>query len=127
MKLVFLPREFSVGRTFVTTFLMTMFLIYLKEDVDAGRETTVMACIGNAQKEWTYYAKPPQMPSILINRNTRPKANPSELSGITPTPDSKARVTNITSCTIAGRGSKRDGKGGRPKEIDDRDKKTVAW
>ena len=67
------------------------------------------------------------IPSMLINKNTIPKARPSSVSGTIPTPDSSARATRIPNWTIAGMGSSRDGRGGRPNEMDERERKTVAW
>lgn len=66
------------------------------------------------------------MPSKLIIRNTVPMARPSELSGKIPIPDSVARKSRITACTIAGRERSRAGSGGRPNEIEERERKTVA-
>ena len=67
------------------------------------------------------------MPSKLINTKTKPIAKPSELAGIKPTPDSSASMDRIKNWTIAGSERNREGSAGNPKEMDERDKKTVAW
>ena len=64
---------------------------------------------------------------MLINKNTIPNARPSSVSGTIPTPDSRARATRIPNWTIAGIESSREGKGGSPNEMDERERKTVAW
>ena len=74
-----------------------------------------------------YYARPPQKPSMLMSRKTREKLRPSESSLKMPAADSTTRIVRITAWTIAGRLSSRAGRGGRPREMDERDKKTVVW
>ena len=75
----------------------------------------------------TYYARPPQIPSMLISKKTRKKLAPSELSPKIPTELSYVRVKRITSCITAGIGNSFSGSGGQPTEIEDRERKTVAW
>jgi hypothetical protein len=64
---------------------------------------------------------------MLIRRKTSEKLSPSESSPNIPTADSMARIKRIAPCTKAGRLSNRAGRGGRPREIDDRERKTVVW
>ena len=73
-----------------------------------------------------YYARPPQIPSMLMSKKTRKKLAPSELSLKTPTALSYARVSRITSCVTAGIGNSFSGSGGQPSEIEDRERNTVA-
>ena len=74
-----------------------------------------------------YYARPPQIPSMLTNKKTRKKLAPSELSPNTPTALSYVRVNKITSCVTAGADSSFSGIGGQPREMEDRERNTAAW
>jgi hypothetical protein len=74
-----------------------------------------------------YYARPPQIPSMLMSKKTRKKLAPSELSPKIPTALSYARVNRITSCVTAGAGSSFSGSGGQPREMEDRERNTAAW
>ena len=74
----------------------------------------------------TYYARPPQIPSMLTSKKTRKKLAPSELSLKIPTALSYARVNRITSCATAGTGNSFSGSGGQPSEIEDRERNTEA-
>ena len=75
----------------------------------------------------TYYARPPQIPSMLTSRKTRKKLAPSELSSKIPTALSYTRVNRITSCVTAGPGNSFSGSGGQPREIEDRERNTADW
>lgn len=75
----------------------------------------------------THYARPPQIPSILTSKKTRKKLAPSELSPKIPTALSYTRVNRMTSCVTAGIGSSLSGRGGQPREMEDREKNTVNW
>ena len=75
----------------------------------------------------TYYARPPQIPSMLTSKKTRKKLAPSELSPKIPIALSYTRVNRITSCMTAGAGSSFSGSGGNPKEMEDRERNTVTW
>lgn len=75
----------------------------------------------------TDYARPPQIPSRLMRMKTVRMLRPSASAEKKPTADSKIKASNTSACTIAGRGNRRDGRGGTPIEIEDRDKKTVVW
>ena len=75
----------------------------------------------------TYYARPPQIPSMQMSRKTIKKLTPSELSPKIPTALSYVRVNSITSCVTAGAGSSFSGIGGQPREMEDRERNTVAW
>lgn len=55
------------------------------------------------------------------------KLNPCEAPSRMPRADSSARVVRTTACKTAGRGRSRAGKGGRPNEMEDRERNTVAW
>lgn len=66
------------------------------------------------------------MPSIEIMTNTNIIASAPLSSGTSPIPDSIANVVRITNCTIAGSGRRRSGSAGRPKEIEERERKTVV-
>jgi len=44
-----------------------------------------------------------------------------------PMADSVARIIRIQACSIAGRARSLAGKGGRPMEIEEREKKTKVW
>lgn len=98
------------------------------ERVDAvGRTDKVEMRRWNERNATTYYARPPQIPSMLMSKKTRKKLAPSELSPKIPTELSYVRVKRITSCIIAGTGNSFSGSGGQPAEIEDRERKTVAW
>jgi hypothetical protein len=86
-------------------------------------DTTTQAGI----EKITYYARPPQTPSRLINRKTKVILRPSESAGKNPMADSDASVSRIKPCKMEGSERKRDGSGGRPMEIDEREKNTVVW
>ena len=75
----------------------------------------------------TYYASPPQKPSMLINKKTREKLRPSESSPKIPAADSIARMVRMRACTAAGTLRSRVGRGGKPNEIEDLDMNTVVW
>ena len=75
----------------------------------------------------THYAEPPQIPSRAMRNRTAVIASPSEPTGTIPMPDSSERSNNMKNCTIAGRDNNRSGRGGIPREIDERERKTVAW
>ena len=49
------------------------------------------------------------------------------VSAMRPMADSTKRVRKIIDCMIAGRLSSRAGSGGRPREMEDLDMKTVVW
>jgi len=74
----------------------------------------------------TDYAKPPQMPSILIKKKTRTMLAPFLSTGKNPTADSKVRETRTSACKIAGRDRSLCGSGGMPNDIEEREKKTVV-
>jgi len=74
------------------------------------------------------------MPSKQIRRNTSIMLNPSVAPPSDPSPgpmsplaDSTTSRTRITDWIMAGKGSNRSGRAGRPKEIDERERKTVDW
>lgn len=52
---------------------------------------------------------------------------PSWSSAKIPTADSYASVNKITSWTMAGSGRSRVGRGGIPKDMEERDINTVVW
>lgn len=74
----------------------------------------------------THYARPPQIPSMVMSKKTRKKLAPSELSLKIPIALSYARVNRITSCVTAGAGSNSSGSGGQPSEMEDRERNTEA-
>ena len=74
-----------------------------------------------------YYARPPQIPSMLTSKKTRKKLAPSELSPRIPTALSYARVNRITSCVTAGAGSNFFESGGQPREMEEREMNTAVW
>ena len=86
--------------------------------------------------EGTYYASPPQMPSKLIRRNTTATLVPSQPSAtwLTTLPPlsnkpmalSNPSIMSTQSWMIAGSGSNREGMGGNPKDIVEREKNTVV-
>jgi len=67
------------------------------------------------------------MPSKLISINTIKTLIDSFSSPKKPKADSYERVNKMINCTIAGKGRRRAGKAGSPRDIEDRDKNTVAW
>ena len=67
------------------------------------------------------------MPSMLIRRNTKEKLNPCESSLKIPAADSMANRVRISACTNAGAGRSLAGRGGSPREIEEREKNTVVW
>lgn len=73
----------------------------------------------------THYASPPQMPSTLMS--TTHSRTPNESAPTRPVADSTVRVSRIAACMMAGSEMKRPGSGGRPSEIDDREKNTEVW
>lgn len=80
-----------------------------------------------ARGSLTHYARPPQMPSMLMSRKTKKKLRACESALNIPAPDSIARAVRMTACTTAGRPNSLAGRGGSPNEIDERDKNTVVW
>ena len=80
---------------------------------------------------FTYYASPPQIPSRHTSKNTKNTFLVSLASGLPPgkkpTADSYAKVANIMPWMIAGSGKSRSGRGGKPIEIEEREKKTNVW
>jgi hypothetical protein len=60
---------------------------------------------------------------MLMRRNTKPTPYSSENI---PTADSKTRVMRMRNWMIPGRGSKDEGRGGIPRDIEEREKKTVV-
>lgn len=76
---------------------------------------------------YAYYAEPPHMPSRLIRTNTNRILGPSESELKNPTAASKLKVVNMIPCKMAGRERSRAGKGGMPRDMEDRDRKTVVW
>lgn len=62
-----------------------------------------------------------------IIKNTRAKLRPSDSSLKIPTADSVARMVTTIAWTVAGSARSLVGSGGRPSEIDDRDKNTDVW
>ena len=112
------------------TFVITVddlrpLLVESVEDVHAMKAAS-LSRYQNSRGD-TYYARPPQKPSMLIRRKTNEMLSPSESSLNIPTADSIMRMVRIAPCTKAGRLRNRAGRGGRPKEIDDRERKTVVW
>ena len=75
----------------------------------------------------TYNARPPQIPSMLTSKKIRKKLAPSELSPKIPIALSYPRVKRMASCMIAGAGSSFSGSGGKPREMEDRERNTVTW
>ena len=75
----------------------------------------------------THYASPPHVPSSAMSRKTIQKLATGLPSPKTPTADSKPRKSMMKPWSRAGRKSKREGSGGIPMEIEDREKKTVVW
>ena len=67
------------------------------------------------------------MPSMEMRRKTKAKLAPSFASPKMPTADSTARVVRITPWRIAGAESSLPGSGGRPRVIEERERKTVDW
>lgn len=51
---------------------------------------------------------------------------PSEASEKKPMADSYVRVNSITACTMAGKDKSREGSGGKPSEMVERERKTVV-
>ncbi len=77
------------------------------------------------RKNETYYASPPQKPSMLMRKKTKEKLSPSESSLKNPTADSIARIVRMRACMTAGRPRSRVGSGGIPREIEERERNTV--
>ncbi len=75
----------------------------------------------------TDYARPPQMPSMEMRRKTKAKLTPSFASLKMPIADSTARVMRMKLWRIAGAESSLPGSGGRPRVMDERERKTVDW
>ena len=75
----------------------------------------------------TYYAEPPQNPSIAMSTKHIVIATPSLLSGTKPVADSTANTANIAAWIAAGRYSSLAGSGGRPSEMEEREMNTAAW
>jgi hypothetical protein len=64
---------------------------------------------------------------MLIKVNTVMMLSASDSAEKNPTADSNVNISRIRACRMAGRGSKRDGRGGMPIDIEDREKNTVIW
>jgi hypothetical protein len=75
----------------------------------------------------TYYANPPQRPSRLMRVNTRKMLRLSESSPKIPMADSYIKVMKMKHWTMAGKDISRTGSTGIPRDIADREKKTVVW
>ena len=73
-----------------------------------------------------YYAEPPHIPSTLISTKTRAIFVPFRSSEKIPTADSKARMIKMIACMIAGKPRSFSGIGGRPINIQERERKTVV-
>lgn len=67
------------------------------------------------------------MPSRETSKKTNTMLIPFASTGKNPTADSNAKATSITDCRMAGSAMSRDGSGGRPIDMEDREKKTVVW
>lgn len=67
------------------------------------------------------------MPSRLTRINTIIILIPSDSLVKIPTEDSNAKIRSIADCRSAGSGRRRVGRAGIPREIEDREKKTVVW
>ena len=70
---------------------------------------------------------PPQMPSIPISTNMKKMLRPSDSGGKKSKADSNTRRKRMTPCVIVGRDDRRVGSAGNPKEIEEWERKTVAW
>jgi hypothetical protein len=66
------------------------------------------------------------MPSTLMRKKTNAKLSACESSLNIPRADSAARRVSMKACTNAGSGNSFVGSGGIPREIDERDAKTVV-
>ena len=75
----------------------------------------------------TYYANPPQRPSRLISVNTKKMLRLSDSSPKIPMADSYINVKKMKHWMMAGNGISRTGSAGIPRDIEDREKKTVVW
>ena len=63
---------------------------------------------------------------MLISRNTSEKLSAGESSPKIPTAASITSMVRTTACMTAGRLSNLVGSGGKPSDIEDRDRKTVV-
>ena len=59
--------------------------------------------------------------------NTKKMLKLSDSSPKNPMADSYIKVKKITDCMIAGKGISHAGSAGIPRDIDDRERKTVIW
>ena len=75
----------------------------------------------------TYYANPPQSPSRLMSINTKKMLKLSDSSPKIPIADSYIKVKKMKHWTMAGKDISRTGSAGIPRDIEDREKKTVVW
>jgi hypothetical protein len=62
-----------------------------------------------------------------MSKNTKNMLPPARSSGSSPTADSKTSISSITNWMIAGAGRRRAGRVFRPRDILEREKKTVVW
>jgi len=67
------------------------------------------------------------MPSMLISTNTRNILPVARSSGSSPIADSKTSMSSITNWMIAGAGRRWAGRAFRPRDMLEREKKTVVW
>ena len=77
------------------------------------------------EREYSYYASPPHIPSILMRRKTSMMLLAGWSSENIPTADSYTNVTRITNWAIAGKERRFSGRGGIPSEMEEREIKTV--
>jgi len=64
---------------------------------------------------------------MLMSVNTKDILIASESIGKKPWADSIKSKEKMMVCMMAGKGRRRAGSTGRPKEMEDRERKTVAW
>jgi hypothetical protein len=64
---------------------------------------------------------------MLMSRNTKNILPSARSSGSNPTEDSRTSISNITNWIIAGAGRRRAGRVFRPRDMLEREKKTVVW
>ena len=75
----------------------------------------------------TYYANPPQSPSRPMRVNTKKMLRLSDSSPKIPMADSYIKTKKMKHWMIAGKDISRTGSAGIPRDIADREKKTVVW
>lgn len=95
--------------------------------VHAAERTKTLSIERRKRKCETYYANPPQRPSRLISVNTKKMLKLSDSSPKSPTADSYIKAKNIRHWVMAGKDINRTGSAGIPRDIADREKKTVVW